>query len=157
MAEAAAVAGVASIASLGMKAGSDVMQGSATQAADNFKADQAERAAAFGEVQANLTDATMRENMNTTLGNIEAIRAAGNIDPNSPTTAAILDKNTDIANRQRNAAVGSIKAQVAEDRASADYLRKAGDFAVEQSYLQAGTDVLGGVGKAFGKGGAFGG
>ena len=45
------------------------------------------------------------------------------------------------------AAVGSIRAQDAEDLASADYLRKAGDFAVRQSYLSAGTDILGGLAK----------
>lgn len=171
MAQAAAVAGVASIASLGFKAAgdlskgeyaaeADIAKGQATKVSDDFQAGRAERAAAFGEIQAGLTDTTARENLNTTLGNIDVIRAAAGIDPTSPTTAAILDRNTGIADRQRMAAVGSIKAQSAEDLASADYLRKAGDFAVKQSlvaanndknmsYLNAGADIFSGVSKAF--------
>jgi len=155
MAEAATVAGAASIAALGMQAGGSIMKGQGTKAADDFQADRAQRAAAFGEIQANLTDTTARENLNTTLGNIEAIRAAGKVDPSSPTTQAILDQNRERSDRQRTAAVASIKAQSAEDLASADYLRKAGDFAVTQSYLSAGTDIASGVAKGYSRGGAF--
>jgi hypothetical protein len=151
-------AGVASIASLALTAGGDIIKGSATQASDNFQADRATRAAQFGQTQAALTDTTMRENLNTTLGNIDAVRAAAGIDPTSPTTAALEDRSTNLSDRQRMAAVGSIKSQSAEDLASADYLRKAGDFAVTQSYLSAATDVAGGIAKATaGKGGGTGG
>lgn len=145
---ASSLAGPASIASLALTAASDVTKGSATQASDDFQADRATRAAAFGEVQANLTDTTMRQNLNTTLGNIESIRAASNIDPSSPTTAALMDQSTSRSDSQRMAAVGSIRSQDEEDLASADYLRKAGDFAVTQSYLSAATDVAGGLFKA---------
>jgi hypothetical protein len=150
---ASSLAGPASIASLALTAASDVTKGSATQAADDFQADRAQRAAEFGQVQASLTDTTMRENLNTTLGNIEAVRAAAGIDPTSPTTAALMDRNEALSDRQRMAAVGSIKAQSAEDLASADYLRKAGDFAVTQSYLSAATDVASGIAKYATKGG----
>ena len=153
--EAAAIAGIASVASLALTAGGDITKGKGTQAANNFQADRAERAAKFGETQAALTDTTMRENLNTTLGNIEAVRVAAGVDPNSPTSAAIMDRNEELSDRQRMAAVGSVKAQSAEDMASADYLRKAGDFAVTQSYIAAGTDVASGVAKGFGKGGSF--
>lgn len=147
-AAASSLAGPASIASLALTAGGDIMKGSATQAADDFQADRAERAAEFGKVQASLTDTTMRENLNTTLGNIEAVRAAAGTDPNSPTGAAMTDRAENLGDRQRMAAVGSINSQVAEDEASAAYLRKAGDFAVTQSYISAGADVFGGIAKA---------
>jgi hypothetical protein len=55
---------------------------------DEMLADQADRAADFGRLQAGLTDVTLREDLNRTLGNIETIRAAGRVDPSSPTTAA---------------------------------------------------------------------
>jgi len=142
------LAGPASVASLALTAASDVTKGSSTQASDDFQADRATRAAQFGEVQANLTDATMRQNLNTTIGNIETIRAAGNIDPSSPTSAALLEQNERRSDSQRMAAVGSIRSQDEEDMASADYLRKAGNFAVTQSYLAAGSDIAGGVFKA---------
>ena len=75
MAEAAIGAGVASVAGLALSAGSSVMKGEGEQAAANFKAAQAERAADFGRMQASLTDTDYRERLNTTLANIEVIRA----------------------------------------------------------------------------------
>lgn len=144
----AAAAAAASVASLGLTVAGDITKGSGTQAADDFQADRLQRAAAFGETQANLTDATMREQLNVTLGNIEAVRGAAGIDPTSPTTAALMDQSSNRSDLQRLAAVGSIKSQNAEDLASADYLRKAGDFAVTQSYLTAGTDAFSAIAKA---------
>lgn len=148
MGAAAPLAAGASVASLALTAAGDITKGNATQASDNFQADRATRAAQFGETQANLTDTTMRENLNTTLGNIEAVRGAANIDPSSPTTAALMDRSSELSDRQRMAAVGSIKQQSADDLASADYLRRAGDFAVTQSYLAAATDVASAGSKA---------
>jgi hypothetical protein len=141
-------AGGATVASLALTVASDITSGNATQAADEFKADRAERAAQFGEMQATLTDTTMRENLNTTLGNIETIRAAANADPTSPTGAVLLEHSEELSDRQRMAAVGTQRTQAADDRASADYLRRAGDFAVSQSYLKAGTDVASSLAKA---------
>lgn len=123
------------------RSASDIASGEATQASDEFQAQKAERAAQYGEVQASATDTTMRETTNTTLGNIEAIRASANIDPTSPTTAAILDRNEMLGDRSRMAAVGSIKAQNADDLASADYLRKAGDFAVKMASVSSSADL----------------
>lgn len=145
---ASSLAGPASIASLGLTAASDITKGSATQASDEFQADKAERAAQFGQLQATLTDTSMLQKLSTTLGNIETVRAAANADPNSPTGAALFERSENLGDTQRMAAVGSQRAQAAEDLASADYLRKAGDFAVTQSYLSAATDVAGGIFKA---------
>jgi hypothetical protein len=142
-------AGPLSIASLGLSAYSSIAKGQGTQAADQMQAERAERAAAFGKLQAGLTDTVMRENLNTTLGNIEVIRAASHIDPTSPTTAAIEDRQSMISDRQRTAALLSIKSQVSEDEASAKYLRDAGDYALSMGYLDAGVKIAGGVGKAF--------
>ncbi len=131
-------AGAASIASLGLSAYSSILKGQGTKAANEAQAARAERAAEFGKLQAELTDTHFREELNTTLGNIEVIRAAGHIDPTSPTTAAIEDRQRMLSGRQRGAALLNIRSQIAEDLSSADYLRKAGDFAVSQSYLEAG-------------------
>jgi DNA invertase Pin-like site-specific DNA recombinase len=56
-----AAAAASSVASLALTATSDITKGSATQASDDFHADRARRAAEFGQVQANLTDATGRK------------------------------------------------------------------------------------------------
>jgi hypothetical protein len=141
-------AGAASIASLGLSAFSSITKAEGTHAADEMQADRAQRAADFGRLQANLTDASMRENLNVTLGNIDVIRAAGHIDPSSPTTAAVEDYNRMVGERARTAAELSIRSQVAEDEAGASYLRKAGDFALSQGYLDAGVKIAGGLAKA---------
>lgn len=138
---------IMSLVSAGATAGGSIMKGSGTKAANEMQADRAERAAEFGRVQVDLSDATMRENLNTTLGNIDAIRAAGRIDPSSPTTAALEDRQRQIGERQRSAAALNIRSQVSEDEASADYLRKAGDYALLQGGIGAAAGFTGAIGK----------
>lgn len=149
------VAAVSSVASIGLSAMATVQKGEGEQAADDFKAARAEEAAKFGRVQADLTDTTMREQLNTTLSNIDAIRAGGGVDPSSPTTAAIEDRNTELSDRQRTTQLVSLRSQANSDEAGAAYLRKAGDFALTQSYTQAAAGVAGGIAKGFGGGGSF--
>jgi len=134
-----------SIASAGFGASSNIAKGMGTQAADEAQAARLERAAEFGKLQAAGTDVTMREELNTTLGNIAAIRAAAGIDPTSPTTAAILERNTMVSDRQREAALLKIRSQTREDLDSAAFQRKAGEYALLQGYLGAGTGASGAV------------
>lgn len=155
MGAAAPIAGIASIASIGLSAMGTISKGEGEKAADEFKAARAEESAKFGRLQADLTDTTLREQLNITLSNIDAIRAPGNIDPRSPTGAAIADRNIAVSERQRLASEVSLRSQAASDEASARYLRSAGDYALTSSYIQAGAGVLGGVAKGFGPGGSF--
>lgn len=143
-----AAAGPASIASVGFSALGAIMKGEGEQSADEFKAARAERAAEYGRAQADLTDTTMREQLTTTLGNIDAIRAAANIDPTSPTTAVLREHNAMLSDRQRMAAVGSQRAQADEDVAGAQYLRQAGRFAFNMGLVGAGEKVASGLAKA---------
>lgn len=144
----AGIAVVSSVASAGFGAYSSIKKGEGQQAANNMQADKLQRAQEFGTLQANLTDTTMREQLNTTRGNIDTIRAAGNINPSSPTSAVIREHETMISDRQRTAALLNIRSQGDEDLASAAYLRKAGEFALTQGYLEAGAKVAGAVAKA---------
>jgi hypothetical protein len=143
----AGAAAASSLLSIGLSAYSDVEKGAATQASDEFQADKATEAAKFGRLQADLTNTTALERINTTLGNIDAIRAAAHVDPTSPTTAAVEDWQTEISNRQRLAAVGTLRSQASADDASAAYLRKAGSFAQSQAYLSAAVGVAGAASK----------
>lgn len=138
-----------SIASLGLGAASSVLKGFGQQSSLEMQSKRAERAAEFGKLNAELTDTTMREQLNTTLGNIDVIRAAARIDPTSPTTAAVEALETMKGDRQRSAATLSLRAQAAEDEASARYLHQAGDFAVLTGFLDAGTKLAGGFAKGF--------
>lgn len=155
MAAAAPIAAVSSIASIGLSAMGTIQKGEGEKAAADFKAARAEEAAKFGRLQADLTDTTMRENLNITLANIDAIRAGGNIDPASPTGAAIADQNEMRSDRQRTAALVTARSQANSDEAGAAYLRKAGDFALSQSYTQAAAGIAGGIAKGFGPSGSF--
>lgn len=141
-------AGGLSIASLGLSAFSGIEKAQGTAAADEFQVGKAERAADFGRLQAGLTDSVMREQLNTTLSNIDVIRAASRTDPTSPTGAAIESYDSKIANRQRTTALLNINAQVSEDEASASYLHKAGLDAVANANLNAGLSIPTAVAKA---------
>jgi hypothetical protein len=142
-------AGPLSIASLGLSVFGSIEKGKGTKASYDMQADRAQRAAEFGKLQASLTDTAYRENLNTTLSNIDVIRGAARLgDPNSPTGSAVAAHEAMISDRNRNAAGLTIRSQIAEDEASADYLRKAGDYALNQSYLDAGIKIAGAVAKA---------
>jgi phage I-like protein len=125
------------------------MKGQGQQAADDFKAAQQERAATYGRLKAQQTDAQMIEQTNTQLGNIDAIRAAAGADPTSPTSYALKDRTAALSNRNRSITVDNILAQAASDEADANYMRQAGDYALTSSFVNAGMDI----GKGLAKGG----
>lgn len=163
-AAAAPIAIGGSIASAGFKAAGDIAAGEAGQAAANakaadadFAAGRAERAAEFGRVQADQTDAQMREGLQVQIANIDAIRASSNIDPRSPTGEAIDEYQTNIGDRQRRNQVASIRLQAAEDDRMAQYdtnvavyQRQVGKSALSAGYVGALADVTGGIAKGFG-------
>jgi len=124
------------------------MKGQATKSADDFKAAQQERAATYGRLKAQQTDAGMLEQENIQLGNIDAIRAAAGADPTSPTSYALKDRTRELGDRNRSTAVDNILAQAQQNEADANYMRQAGDYALTSSYLTAGMDV----GKSYLKG-----
>lgn len=150
----AAAAGVASIASMGLSAYSSVAKGSATQAADDAQAAKLEQAAQYGKIQADQTATQYSENLNTTLGNIDVMRAAAGVDPTSPTTQAIEDKQTFLSNRASKSSVDNILQQGRQNEADANYLRQAGDFAVTQSYVGAAASIAGSAAQGY-KNGTF--
>lgn len=93
---------------------------------------RAQRAADFGKLQASLTDVTMRENLARTLGGIETTLSARHVDPSSPTSSAFMGRQQILGDRQRQASLLSINAQVAEDEASSRYYDAAAKFALGQ-------------------------
>src|SRR5262245_17714003 len=101
-------------------------------------------------MQAGLTDVQFREELNTTLSNIEVMRAAGKIDPTSPTTAAFEERQRMVSDRQRIAAVGNIRQQAAEDEASAAYLQRLGFNTMTNAYARAGLSIPAAVASSFG-------
>ena len=137
-----AAAGGLSIASAGLSAYSTVLKGEGTPAADEYKAESLERAANVGRIKAVQTAGQMTEQLNNTLGRIDAMRAAGHDDITSPTGAAIRGTAEYQGMRQRDITVDNILEQANQDTADATYLRAAGAYALKTSEVGAAADFL---------------
>lgn len=134
-----------SLASMGLSAFSSIEQAQGTSSADAYKAEQLQRAAEYGDLKATQTNAQMSRNLNITLGNIDAVRAASHDDPTSPIGAALRDTTEALGTERKNIAVDSITAQSQEDEANAAYLREAGNNALLSGDLSAGAGILKGI------------
>lgn len=140
------VVAAAAIGGMALDAGSSVVKGFGEKAGQDFMADQADRAAALGRIKADQTDAHLRDELSTTLGNIDVIRAAANADPLSPTALAIKAKETEVSDKNRLTAVSNITSQADEKIAEASYRRRAGEMALIGGFMSAGAKVGKGIG-----------
>lgn len=153
----ASAAGGMSLAGAGLSAYSTILQSEGTADADNYQATKLQTAATYGDLKASQTSGQMTRNLNTTLGNIEAVRAAANTDPNSPTGAAVRDNQEAIGNQNRSITVNSILQQSIQDRNDAAYYQSAASNALTAGKVGAAAGLVSAVGKAgmaFATGGA---
>jgi hypothetical protein len=139
-------AGVASLASAGLGAYGSIASAAGTKSADEMQAARLEQAAAYGKVQATQVAAQDTEKLSIKLDNIDAVRAAQNNDPTSPTTAAIKSRTSYLANRDQQIQVGNIMEQSATDTAGAAYMNQAGSYAMTMGEVGAGANLLKGIG-----------
>jgi hypothetical protein len=137
-----------SLASVGLEAYATMLKGQSVADADEFQAAKLDQAATYGDLKADQTGAAMSRSLNQTLGNIEAVRAAARADPLSPTGQAILDEQEQLGTEARTTTVNSIKAQSNQQRADANYYRKAGSDALLSSEISAGAGIAKGIGSA---------
>lgn len=137
-----AAAGAASLASAGLSAYSTMLKAEGVAAADEFQAQKLDTASKYGELKAVQTGGQMTRSINRTLGNIDAVRAAANTDPNSPTGVAIRDNQAAIGAEQRDITVNSILQQSRQDTADAKYYRSAADRALVAGEVSAGAGLL---------------
>lgn len=147
MGTAAGAAGPLSAVSPALSIVSGIMKGEGEQSADDFQAAKLKRSAEYAKGAAAETDTQMRENLNLQLSNIDAVRAAANIDPSSPTTAALKDRTAMIGDRSRSIQVGNIMAKAAQDEADSNYLTQAGSFAYTMGALGGVAGAAGTVAK----------
>jgi len=138
-------AGGNTLASIGLSAYSTMLKAEGVATANEWQASKLENAAKYGELKAVQTGAQMSRSLNTTLGNIEAVRAAARADPNSPTGAAILDEQQQIGTEQRLTTVNSILAQASQDRADAKYYKSAADRALFAGAIETGAGIAKGL------------
>lgn len=139
------VAAAAAIGGLALQAGGQIYKGYGEKDSQNFLAERDKRAAEIGRIKANQTDIALRDELRTTLGNIDAVRAASGIDPLSPTTAVLKGEEMRVSDRDRMTRVANIRAQADEDDLTADYRRKVGRDALIGGFLGAGASTLKGL------------
>jgi hypothetical protein len=142
-----------SLASIGLSAYATMLKAQGVADADEFQAAKLDTAAKYGELKAAQTGAFMARSLNTTLGNIEAVRAAARADPNSPTGQAVLDNQAQIGNDQRSIAVNSILQQSRQDSADAAYYRSAASHALLSGGITAAAGIAKGIAGFNGKAG----
>ena len=145
---AAAAAGGLGLAATGLKMFGDYESSRATAAGDQFRAQELQRSAEYGELKATQVNAQMTRNLAITLGKLDATRAAGHTDPFSPTGMAVRDETSDIATSEKTMRVASIKQQALQDEADASYMRYAGSQALLSGNISMLGDFFGGTGGA---------
>ncbi len=124
------------------EAAGSIVQGIGTSNADKYQAAEQEQAAQYGDLKAVQTNAALTRNLNQTLGNIDAVRAAARTDPSSPTGAAVRNTVEATATSDKNIQVDSIMAQAEQDQANAAYLRSASSTALLSGGIGAFGDLL---------------
>jgi hypothetical protein len=138
-------AGGNSLASIGLQAYSTMLSAQGTATADEYQAAKLENAAKYGELKAVQTGGQMTRSLNTTLGNIEAVRAAAHSDPTSPTGAAILDEQERLGTDQKLTTVNSILAQASQEKSDAAYYRSAAKDALFAGEISTAAGIAKGI------------
>jgi hypothetical protein len=141
------------MASVGFAAAGQAEAAQGQSTADQYKAQQLDEAAKYGELKAQQTNAQMTRNLVTTLGNIDAVRAASHGDPNDPTNAAVRANVEDIGTQQKDITVANIEQQARVDESGAAYMRQASSTALLGGDLSIAGTLLKGASGAVGSSG----
>jgi hypothetical protein len=137
-----------SLGSMGLQFYATILQSQGVASADEYQAQKLEQAATYGELKGVQVGGQMTRQLNQTLGNIDAVRAAANADPTSPTGAAFRDNQENIGIQQRTTTVDSILAQATQDRNDAQFYRDASSRALLSGDISAGAGILKGLASA---------
>lgn len=116
--------GTLNLAATGLQLASGIAGAAGEAKATAYKSAELAKAARYGKIAAAETDAQLREELSTVIGNIRSVRASAGVDPNSPTTQDIIANESRIAERQRRIKVGNLNAQAESDANASDYLKK---------------------------------
>lgn len=121
---------------IGMQVADALGKGKGRSDALSFQSEQATRNARAGRVAADQTDAFLRDELESTVSHIRAIRASAGM-TDSATSDAVIEKQGEVSDSQRRIKVGNIRAQADDDERSAAYLRRAARSSLNLSYLSA--------------------
>lgn len=95
-----------------------------------YEAAKARVAARVGRVQADQIDAAYRDELSSTLANIQAIRASTGVGGDSPTTLALQEASEKTSDRNRSRDVASRKIQANLDEAEGRFLKSSAKFSL---------------------------
>ncbi|MBK8009603.1 MAG: hypothetical protein IPK23_15135 [Rhizobiales bacterium] len=121
---------------VGLTAAGALAKGKGASDSLSFQSEQATRNARAGRVAADQTDAFLRDELESTVSHIKAIRASAGM-KDSPTSEALIDKESDVSDSQRRIKVGNMRAQADDDDRSAAFLHRAARSTLNLSYLSA--------------------
>lgn len=116
---------------------SGVVGAMGASAGQKWEGEKAKRAAEVGRVRADQIDATYRDELNSTIANIRAIRSSSGASVASPTGMAIEADQQRISDRDRKIDVGNQRMQANQDEQDAKFRKSA-----------ARMTLIGGVAKA---------
>jgi hypothetical protein len=145
MGSAAAGASGLSLASVGLSAASSIVGAEGMAAGDTYKSEILQQAAQFGDLQATQVSGQMLRNLNVSLGNIDAVRAAARDDPTSPTGAAVRGYVEQTGTEAEQIKTQSILEQSQMDENQAAYLKSAANTALLGGDLSAGGAAFKGL------------
>lgn len=126
------------------KSDNDIAQGTQTANFDQYKAQQLQDSADIGRTKASQTSLFMQQLVARQLGQIAAIGGAADVSADSPTSAAIAARTQGQMDRERGIKTGNELAQAAMDQKGSAIYTKAAQDTLNQAYMNAGNDVLGG-------------
>lgn len=119
---------------VGFQVASALTKGKAESDSLSFQSDQLTKNARAARVQANQTDAYLRDELESIVSNIRAIRASAGM-ADSPTSDAVIAKESEVSDNQRRIRVGNLNAQADEYDRSAAFTRRQARNALNFSYL----------------------
>lgn len=129
-----------------MSIGSAIIGGIGAKAGAEATADAKYRAAQVARARAEQTDLASRQELERTLSNIVAVRAASGGDIMSPTTSAVMARQQEIGDRNRIARVSSENIRANQLEQEGAMSAKAGQFGLAGGILKA----IPGFGSLFG-------
>lgn len=133
------------VISLVAQVGGTIMGAQAQAAGAKAQQLKAQKAAQIARVQADQADSAYRDELATTLANIDTIRASANVDPTSPTAFALRREAQDDSDMQRERKVSGIRMQANQYDQDAAFYGSAARNYITAGLVNAGGQAFGGL------------
>lgn len=141
---------VMQVATTGLKVAGNMGQAQSQKVAAQIDAMRMETAAEAAKVRAVQLDAQYRDELNQTMATIDSIRAAQNVNIDSPTSMALQDSARERSARARMTAKSNERIRGMASEADAANLRKSSQGFMRAALLKSAPDILS-AGQAIGK------